>query len=94
MTFQTATSLQYRHATYYEVVLDIPGKPPEPIGHTQRKSGTGLMVMLQKREDVKAKLRPIAGIDEAPFRKRADRLEFGKLAVIRFSGDTMRQAAN
>src|SRR4051812_4255019 len=91
MTFQQASERQYLRQTRYAVFLCGPAGEREPMGHTARKSGTGLMDVLW-RPTVQERMRQFPGASDLRLFKHADRLEFGNGWSLRFGG-TMRQEA-
>lgn len=88
-TFEQAAARQYRYSTRYVVWLVAPDGTKTELGDTSRKSGRGLLNMLQL-ESVRANLLAIPGMETARCFKHADRLDLTNGYVIRF-GDTIRR---
>ena len=89
MTFTEAQRRQYLRSTIYVVYLVGPDGEREQVGTTSRKSGAGLMEVLQ-RGNVQVRVAALPGAATATFRKHADRLEFSNGWALVF-GDTIRQ---
>lgn len=91
MTFERAARLQRNLHTIYTVYLVGPDGQGEQVGDTQRKSGAGLVEILQ-RESVQERLRSLPGAATATFKKEAGRLVLSNGWRLEFGG-TIRQAA-
>ena len=92
MTFENAAKLQYRYATYYAIILVGPNGERETLGKTQRKSGSGLLLVLE-RESVQARMREFPGAYSITLKKTASALILSNGWRIEFGG-TIRQEAD
>ena len=94
MTFQDAAAAQYRLHSYYTVHLVKPCGETVPLGYTQRKTGTGLLVFVTGKavqEALKTHVPGIEGVTIVKKTKAALLLSNGWR--IEFGG-TIRQEAN
>jgi hypothetical protein len=91
MTFAEAARRQYRYHTFYTVFLVGPAGEREPVGTTQRKSGSGLLAVL-RRDSVQERVRQFPGVESITLKKSADRLAFSNGWALVFGG-TIRQEA-
>lgn len=94
MTFQDAANRQHLHHSFYTVWLVKGDSEKVELGHTQGKSGNGLMRFL-RRETVQAKLTAELGADSLVevSKKTATALHLSNGWRIEF-GKTIRQEAS
>jgi hypothetical protein len=92
MDFQDAARRQHLRTSYYTVWLVGPGGERENLGHTARKTGTGLLTFLY-RPAVQERIKALPGAADARLQKFKDRLEFSNGWKLEFGG-TIRQEAS
>ena len=91
MTFEQAASRQHLYSSFYVVFLVAPDGIRERLGHTARKSGTGLLRFLYLPK-VQERIKQLPDIENARLHKFSDRLEFSNGYKTVFGG-TIRQEA-
>lgn len=91
-TFAEAADRQNLYNSYYTVWLIAPDGSRVYLGHTSRKSGSGLRAVVG-RDSVIAKLEKIPGMDTATYKKTAESLVISNGYKVAFGG-TIRQEAS
>lgn len=92
MTIQEAHRRQYLRHTFYTVFLIGPDGSRSHVANTQRKSGMGLIKIMQS-DNVQARVRMWPDAETITFKKYADRLEFSNGGRLEFGGTLLENAS-
>ena len=92
MDFADAANRQYLYSSYYTVWIVSPAGERTYLGYTPRKTGTGLMLVLQ-REEVYGAIFGIMGTSEVTYKKSAAAVTFNNGWRVTFGG-TIRDEAS